>query len=99
MNMTGAGANFSLPSTTITGRDVTINNLQHIGDRQSAQFLLLMTASFNLQFHTGLKRTIEDCTALGALHNSAGRYGSPRCYPETRTAALENIVQWGEDQA
>ncbi|KIM43453.1 hypothetical protein M413DRAFT_25818 [Hebeloma cylindrosporum] len=44
----------------------------------------------------GLK-LLQKNIASGAFHNSAERFDPPKCYPNTRVAILEKIMDWVED--
>ena len=40
---------------------------------------------------------LKDNVATGAFHNSNERFDPPKCYPNTRTAILDEIMNWVEN--
>ncbi|PPQ86055.1 hypothetical protein CVT25_002236 [Psilocybe cyanescens] len=37
---------------------------------------------------------LVEAASLGALHNSGDRFDPPKCHPNTRTAVLQNLMDW-----
>ncbi|PPQ89751.1 hypothetical protein CVT25_014195 [Psilocybe cyanescens] len=56
-------------------------------------WLRLISLTPPFMFLAAIDRLIE-AASLGALHNSGERFDPPKCHPNTRTAVLQNLMDW-----
>ena len=85
--------------------NMTINGVQHIHGQHAGELNLCMPSQFDASYRliTPLKlirclvsamELLLKASSPGAFHNSRERFDPPKCFPNTRVAVLDKIMDW-----